>query len=418
MWKHYTSLPRPIYILCLGTLINRAGSLVVPFLAIYLNRELNMGGEFATRVMGGYGLGALAASLIGGHLADLLGRKVVMVGSLLGAAVALLVLGALESGWAIMTACVLFALVAEMYRPAASAMIADLVESDARQYSFSLMYVSVNLGFSVAAFVGGMIAHYSFQWLFWGDALTAFVYAVIVMVFIAETLPKRGPISEKGTTRFESGATGMEQPRAVSIPEAVRRILGDATFVVFCLGLLCLALVYMQSMSTLPLYLMKRGIDEKTYGQIIAINGILIVLLQLPVTSIVGRFHRGNVLVVAAVVTAIGFGAIGLATSVWQFMLTVVVWTIAEMMHAPLVSTVVTDLAPTELRARYLGIASTCFSGAMMIGAPLGGMVLERLGGRQVWVASSAVAMLSALLFLAVRQRIAIKPHAVSQDHM
>ncbi len=415
MWKHYTSLPRPIYVLCVGTLINRAGALVVPFLAIYLNRELNLGGEFATRVLGGYGLGALAASLIGGHLADLLGRKVVMVGSLLGAAVALVILSRLESGWAIMTTCVLFALVAEMYRPAASAMIADLVESDARQYSFSLMYVSVNLGFSVAAFVGGMIAHYSFQWLFWGDALTAFVYAVIVMVLITETLPARASVREKGATGPEAEATGTTGPQAVSVAKAVRRILGDATFLAFCLGLLCLALVYMQSMSTLPLYLMKRGINEKTYGQIIAVNGILIVLLQLPVTSIVTRFHRGNVLVVAGVVTAIGFGAIGLATSVWQFTLTVVVWTIAEMMHAPLVSAVVTDLAPMELRARYLGVASTCFSGAMMIGAPLGGMVLERLGGRQVWVASFAVAMLGALLFFVVRQRIAIKPRAASQ---
>lgn len=414
MWKHYASLPRPVHILCLGTLINRAGALVVPFLVVYLRSELHMSGAFATKVMGGYGLGALVASVIGGHLADLLGRKVVMVASLLGSAVMLVILGQLHSGAAILVACILFALIAEMYRPAAGAMIADLVDSQVRQYSFGLMYVAINLGFSIAAFVGGMIARYSFQWLFWGDALTAFIYCLIIIVFIKETLPAR-------TSQFaaDPDAGGGQSPapdlqESISLVQAGQRILRDGTFLAFCMGLLCLSLVYMQGVSTFPLYLLDKGFDEQTYGRIIAINGILIVLFQLPTTSLVSRFHRGNVIVLAAVITAIGFGANSLAETTWQFSLTVVVWTVGEMMQAPLVSAVVSDLAPVELRARYLGVASMCFSSAMMIGAPLGGIVFERFGGRQVWTATVAVSTFGAVMFLVVRRRIGI----AHQEHV
>ena len=97
------------------------------------------------------------------------------------------------------------------------------------------------------------------------------------------------------------------------------------------------------------------------------------------------------------------------AASVWQFSLTVVVWTVGEMTQAPLVSAVVSDPAPIELRGRYLGIASMCFSSATMIGAPLGGMVLERFDGRQVWTASFALSLFGALLFPAVGKRIAVR---------
>ena len=190
MLREYLSLPRSIHILCMGSFINRAGAFVVVFLVLYLRQDLGLDVTFATRTMGVFGLGAIIASLVGGHLADQIGRRTVMLASLFGGATILVVFSFVTARWAIMPMVLVFAMVVEMYRPAASAMIADLTDPVQRPHAFGLMYVAINLGFAVGAFVGGKIAGYGFQWLFWGDALTAAIYGLIIVLAISETLPK------------------------------------------------------------------------------------------------------------------------------------------------------------------------------------------------------------------------------------
>ena len=400
LWKQYAQLPRAVHVLCLGTLINRAGTFLVVFLTLYLKEQLELGIEFATGCMGAFGLGSMAAGLVGGHLADAIGRRVIMLVALFGGAAILLVFSVLTAPWAIMLATVVFAFVAEMYRPAASAMIADLVEPDRRPQAFGLMYVAINLGFSVAPIVGGLlIEHLTFKWLFWGDAVTAACYGVIVLLFIRETLPGRRP-------QPASPAEANAAAETLGWRRAAAAVFSDTTFLVFCLATFFIAMVFMQSMSTFPLYLSQRGIDAPTYGRIIAVNGIMIAIFQLPFTALISRFNRATMICLAAVFNAIGFGLIGVVDGVWWFVGTVVVWTAGEMMAAPVAPTIVSDLAPTHLRARYMGVFTMSFSGANMIGAPLGGMVLARCGGAYVWACAFALALVAALLYLTIHRRI------------
>jgi MFS family permease len=403
--KDYLGLPRAVYVLCIGTFINRAGMFLVPFLTLYLVDELGLGVGFATVGMGVYGGGSIFGALLGGHLADRIGRRTVMLGSLLGGAAILRFFGDITWPPAILAAVAAFTVLAESYRPAASAMIGDLVGPHRRPHAFALMYVAINLGFTVGATVGGILATLWFTWLFWGDALTAAAYAAIILFLIPETLPSRKTGSAADDSWHEAPnavARGATAPRF----EALRYIAGDRTFVIFCLGALLCGLVFMQWVSTFPLYLHQRGIGADTYGRVIAINGLLIVVFQLPVASVVSRFHRGSVVALAAVVIGIGFGATGLATTVWHFALVVVISTGGELMQAPLMSSIVTDLAPVRLRARYLGVFSMCFSSATMLGAPLGGMVLSRWGGSHLWGGCVLVALIAAVLLLSIRGRL------------
>lgn len=397
MFKPYLNLPTPIYILSFGTLVNRAGTFLMFFLTLYLTTARGLGEQFATIAMGVFGIGAIAANFIGGHLADRVGRRTVMSISLWGAVIVLLIFGQLHSKGAILAGTLVFALIAEMYRPAASAMVADVAAPEQRTYAFGLIYLAVNLGSGVAALVGGTLATYSFQLLFYADAVTTALFALLILLTIRETLPLATAASGKQHGDGEEQA--LRTRNDVSI-------LRNTVFVIFCAGNLGVALVYMQSWSTLPLYLNQLGYGPDVFGRIIAVNPLLIVILQIPITALVSRFPRGWMVLGSVVLTAIGFGATGLATLPLGFALTVVIWTLGEMMQAPLMPSIVSDLAPADYRARYMGVFSMCFASAQVIGAPIGGVVLTHYGGRTLWGACFALAMLSTMLFVVIMNRL------------
>lgn len=416
MLRHFLELPRAIYIICIGTFLNRAGSFILLFLTPYLREELHFETSEATRTLSAYGAGSILAALVGGHLADKIGRKTVMAGSLMGGSIILLILAHLRSPWAIALMVMTFALVMDTYRPAASAMIADLVHVDRRQHAFSLVYISVNLGFCVAPLLGGVLAKRSYSWLFVGDAVTTAFYAIIIMVFLSETLVRNKRMKPAGAGSSAKAEYASGGDEFIPAGQAVIGILRDRRFMLFVLASLLVAVVYQQGITTFPLHLKMLGIDEQGYGQIIAVNGIMIVCLQVPLTAFVARFRRGPALVVGALFIAAGFGLKAWATAPWHFMLTVAVWTIGEMMDAPLKFAVATDLAPERLRARYMGVMTMTFSTGLMIGATIGGEVLERYGGPTLWTSCLVLAVVAAVIYALQGNRLdrGHAPHAAA----
>jgi predicted MFS family arabinose efflux permease len=184
-------------------------------------------------------------------------------------------------------------------------------------------------------------------------------------------------------------------------------MLRDTTFLALCAASFCIALVYMQAMSTFPLYLNSLGFGPAQYGRIIALNGLLIVLGQLPLTNWMHGKHRGHLLITAAVLSALGFGLKSVAFSELTFIGTVVIWTLGEMMQFPHLPPIVTELAPENMRARYMGVFGMSFSGAGMIGAPLGGLVLSYAGPTALWLGGATLALIAAALYGTIRHRIA-----------
>lgn len=396
----YTSLPRPVLMLCLGSFINRAGSFLVPFLAIYVTEELGYTKTFAGYCFAAFGLGAIVAAICGGQLADRIGRRPVMLTALFGAAGILIVLSFVSSKPALLAAIFCFSLIADMYRPAASAMMGDLVDSETRPIAFGLMYVAFNLGFGVAAGVGGFLLAYSPTLLFWGDAFTTASYGLIIAFFIAETLPEE--VKAKNASPTVEGET----------PEwrtAIKRMLADTNFVLFAAATFLSGVVFMQGFSTLPLYMSENNLDRETIGLLLSTNGWLIVFLQLPVTTWLSKRDHLTAIIAGELLIGLGFGLTMLA-STWVFFLgTILIWTFGEIVQATFKHALVAELAPVDLRARYMGVFSLCFATAMTIGIPVASRVMEHFGSVVLWSSCVGLALMASILFKVIQIRLRSK---------
>lgn len=402
MLARYRDLPRQVWLLCFGAFLSRAGAMVMPYLALYLTSSRGFSPSSATLVLGAFGVGSVVASVLGGALADHVGRKPVMVGALALAAVALTAIAHAEGDAAVVAAIVAFAITGDSYRPAASAMLGDLTQGEAQTRAYALMYVAVNLGFTVGSSVGGwLVVRSSYDTLFVVDAVAQATFAGLIMVALAETLPGRrgGAEPAPGVGSSPAGGSGSTS--------ALRVILGDGPFLGLVFANFVVTVVFIQAFSTLPLEMAAHGVPTDVYGRVMAVNGALIVALQLPLAEWLSRRDRGLWLAIGAAAIAVGFALHGVVRAPLALAGCVAVWTVGEICMAALAQPLVVDRAPPALRARYLGTFSTSFALAFCVGPPIGGWVFERFGGGVLWAAAGVGGLAGAGLLLALRRGLA-----------
>ncbi|GAA4593691.1 MFS transporter [Actinoplanes octamycinicus] len=361
-------LPRQFWFLWTGTLINRLGSFVVLFLSIYLTGERHLSQSQAGLVLGLYGVGGAVGTMTGGVLADRWGRRPTMLVAQFGAAALMLTLGFAGSYPQILIVTALLGVFTEGVRPAFSAMMVDVVPERDRVRAYSLNYWAINLGFALAAIAAGLAAQADYLLLFVVDAATTVATATITLIFLKETRPAHRPVT--------AGA-----PRG-----GMLTALRDRVFVVYWLVNLLVVLVIMQHMSTLPIAMLADGFSAATYGWVIAVNGILIVSGQLFVPRLLDGHRPHRVLAIGALIIGAGFGLVAVAHSAWMYAVTVVIWTLGEMIQSPSNATTVAELSPTALRGRYQGLISLSWQLGTALAPVLGGLVLQGFGSAALWV--------------------------------
>jgi MFS family permease len=360
-------LPRQFWFLWTGTLINRVGSFVVLFLSIYLTSDRHFTQSRAGFVIGLYGVGGAIGTMTGGVLADRWGRRPTMLVAQFGAAALMLTLGFAQTYTQILIVTGFLGAFAEGVRPAFSAMMVDVVPEQDRVRAFSLNYWAINLGFALAAIAAGFAAQFDYLLLFVVDAATTLVTATITLIFLAETRPSVS--------------------RAVKAPSGgMRAALGDRAFVVFLVINLLSVLVILQHASTLPIAMLDDGLSAATYGWVIAVNGILIVSGQLFVPRLIAGRRPYRVLALASVIVGVGFGLVAFAHAAWVYALTVVIWTLGEMLQSPSNAATLAALSPATLRGRYQGLNSLSWSIGTALAPVLGGLALQGLGSVALWL--------------------------------
>lgn len=371
-------LPRQFWFLWTGTLINRLGSFVVIYLAIYLTQDLHFSQSQAGLVLGAYGVGGAIGTMGGGVLTDRWGRRPTMLTAQFGTAALMLTLGFAQGFWQLLAGAWLLGIFAEGVRPAFQAMMVDVVPDRDRVRAYSLNYWAINLGFASAAIVAGFAAQVDYLLLFVVDAGTTLITALITLTFLAETRPARM------AARRARGGPGLGT------------VFRDRVFLVF-LGLnFLIVLVIMQHMSTLPISMSADGLSPATFGWVIAVNGLMIVAGQLFVPKLIDGHNRSRVLALATVVLGVGFGLNAFAGTAAFYAITVVIWTLGEMLQSPSNSALVAELSPSLLRGRYQGVNSLSWSAGSALAPVIGGFVQQHAGSAVLWLGCAVVAALVA----------------------
>ena len=358
-------LPRAFWALWAGMLVNRAGSFVLPLLFVYLTQARGIDLPTAGLIASLFGAGSLAGTLLGGVLADRLGRRATMLIALCTSALFMVGLGVARDVWALAAITFLLGFFADMFRPAVHALTADVVPPEHRVKAFSLQYWATNLGYAFAAVLGGFMAKRNFLALFIADALTTLTLAAIIWRLVPESRPPEARKDTRGS---------------------VLTPFFDGKYLPFLLGNLALALVFFQHLSAMPEDMRQKGLTSEHFGIAVAANCLLIVLVQPLVTRWVKHVPRGALLATASTLTGLGFGGMALASTLPAYVATVVVWTFGEILFAPVNAGIVADLSPKHLRGRYQGAFSITFSlGAM--GAPtISTRLIPKTGVSAFWI--------------------------------
>ena len=370
------ALPRPVWILCFGTFLNKFGAFVVPFLTLYLTSR----GYTITQAglaVGAYGAGNLAASLLGGQLADRLGRRKTIVLSMFSGAAMLLLLSQAQSWPLILLLTALTGLASEFYRPASSALVADLVPRGQRVTAFATLRMAFNAGFAFGPATAGFLAAFGYFWLFAGDAATSVLYGLVALC----ALPRVAHVQSDNS----------------SWSHALRVLRHDRKLHQLLLANFAIALVFFQIASTFGLYVTRMGFSTGTYGAIVSLNGALVVLFELPLTTLTRRFPARRAMAVGYLLCGLGFGLNAFAHSVAGLVMCMVVFTFGEMVTMPMSSAYLADLAPPHLRGRYMGFSGLTWALGLIIGPGLG-MQVFALNPVAYWITCSALGMFAAIV--------------------
>lgn len=381
MRENVRAMPSSAWVLFAGTFVNRLGTFVFPFMVLYLTGELGYSVPQAGVVLAMYGLGGFVSQVIGGWLTDRFGRRNTIGFAMLSAAGLTLLLWQASSLVLIAGLMFLLALVAEIHRPAASALIADVVPSERRVTAFALFRLAINVGWAVGLALGGLLADRSFTLLFVGDAVTSATFGVISLV----ALP-HGVRTSRHEERHLGGAT--------------RAILADRGFLLFLGSILIGSTIYMQNVSTFPLHIRDADFSNTTYGLLQALNGAIVVLLELPVSAWTQRRSRTSMVGLGGLLVGLAFASLLVADTVPLLVVMVLVWTIGEIVSSPPASAFVADRALEHTRGRYQASLGMMFSLGAVIG-PVAGTAVYSVDPAVLWVGCGLAGVASLGLALA-----------------
>jgi MFS family permease len=380
----YSRFPSQFWLILTGLLLAETGSsLIWPFMTIYLRSTLDIPLAVVASLITITSLTTLASSFITGPIADHVGRKGMMVVGLLMVSGLFIAMAFTESlaGWAILM--FLRGLFIPSYRVGADAMIVDLTKPENRQEAYSLVRMVGNAGIAIGPSIGGFLVSRSYNISFFSAAMAFLFFSVLILVFSRETLPKNvaGDIKENQSRGM--GPILRDRAFMALIVTYTLTIMGNAV-------LMMLLAVYAKENFSIP---------EYQYGFIMATNAVMVVLFQYPVTLVTKKFSALPVLALGAMFYTLGIGGVAFGSSFTSFWICMVILTIGELIMSPTITTLVANIAPADMRGRYMSAYGLTWGVGVGIGPVIAGYSSDRLFPAAMWYVGAIFALLSVVGF-------------------
>ncbi len=381
----FRGLSREVWILSVVSLVNRCGSMVIPFLAVYLTTRHGYEPSEAGTLLMFYGVGAMVGIELGGRLTDRFGWRPVMIGSLVGNGFARFALGGAGNAETITAAAVVLGILSEGFRPANAVALAAHARPDELARAFGLNRLAINIGWTIGPLLGGLLAQFDYGWLFAVDGLTCIAAALTLRAL----LPPR-----------EREDPGGSDGGPVTSPWR------DRLFVCALVMLMLQGVVFFQVQSTFPLYLNSvRGHTELTIGALLSVNTLVIILFEMVLVHAISKRNPLRVVGVAGALVGLGFGLLPYAHTHAAIVGTVIVWTAGEMLAFPMIQAWVAKRSSSSTRGRYMSAFGLTYSVASVIAPVAGTFLFEELGPDSVWHACLAIGAVQLVGFVLLARR-------------
>lgn len=366
------------------------GALIFPFLSLYVTAKFGVGMTEVGAMFAVHSLSSFFGNMFGGALADKYGRKTMLIIGLIISAGISLGMGFIQTWELFYLLAFLTGFVANIGGPAAHAMVADILPPEKRPDGFGIWRVAVNLAVTIGPALGGLMAGYSYMLLFISDFIVSCITAGIVFFAIPETKPQ--------------AELHEIEPNILKTIGGYGHVLKDNLFMVLVFLSTLTAVVYMQMNTTLSVYLnSEHNISPQLFGYILSLNAAMVVLMQFPISAKVKVFPSLLVMAAGNLFYAVGFGMYGFVSEYWLFLVAMVIITIGEMIIAPIIQTIVANIAPEDMRARYSAVFHLGWGVASAVGPLAAGIVLDNYNPDLVWIAGGIICVFVAAGYMMMR---------------
>ncbi len=385
--KIYNEYPRAFWIYNIIIFIDRLGGFMLyPFFALYLTQKFDIGMSTVGIVFAVFSVSGFIGSALGGALTDRMGRKGVIIVSLILSSLSALGMGFAPTLAIFVAVSVIVGTLANIGGPAHEAVVADLLPPEKRAEGYGIIRVIFNMAVIVAPALAGLLIAHSYILLFLVDAVISLISAGIVLFVLPETKPQAHAHAKPETMKQTFAGYG--------------RVFKDVPFVAFVGVTIMMSLVYMNMNSTLGVFLRDRhGLAEVGYGSLISINAVIVVILQFWFSRRLEKYKPMLMMAAGSLLYAIGFAMYGIVSTYAYFVLAMVIITIGEMIVSPFQQALVAGFAPEQMRGRYMAVSGLSWGIAFMIGPYFAGLILDSTHPDLLWAICGVLGVLASVGF-------------------
>ena len=384
--NNFRGFSREIKILATITFINRAGTMVLPFLSKYLKEDLHFSYSQVGWIMVSFGLGSMLGSWLGGKLTDKVGFYKIMIFSLFTSGIGFFIIQYITSFWGLCFAMFGIMVFADMFRPAMFVSLGAYATPENRTRALTLVRLAVNLGFAAGPALGGLIImNIGYQGLFWVDGSTCILAILIFALLVKEK--KKLPVS------VDSSSTNQE----------IRSVFKDKIFWIFLFVSFVTAMIFFQLFTALPLYHHEQfGLSEFQTGLLMTLNGLLIFALEMPIVSYFERKKVQKIKIILWGTLIMGISFYGLIINVWAGILVIsmVLVSFGEMFSFPFSNSFALSRAQIGHEGRYMALYTMSFSLAHIVSSKMGMEIIANFGYQTNWFVMGSFGILAGLCCL------------------